>query len=132
MPHLAHSQPMAHRHRPGTDEALLTRHQQCSLHRAASRIGPIQHPDLLAMRRPSFEQIEQRGDEGVDAAAEVLQIEQKHIGSGHHLPAGAAQLSVKAEDRDVVGRIERVWRFDHVVLLVALQPVLRAEGGSDV
>jgi hypothetical protein len=37
----------------------------------------------------------------------------------------AAHFAVKAEHRDAISRIEFVGRLDHVVLLVALEPVLR-------
>ena len=79
-----------------------------------------------------LEQVEQRRDEGVDAAAEVLQVEQEHVGRAHHLPGRTAHLAVKAEHRNAVGRIGLVRGLDHIVLLVALQPMLRAEGGGDV
>ena len=38
--------------------------------------------------------------------------------------------AVKAEDRDSQLRVDEVGRLDHVVLLVALDPVLGSEGGA--
>ena len=130
--HLAHGQPVAHRHRAGADEALLPRQQQSALDRAPGGIGPVEHPDLLAVPGRLFEQIEQRGAEGVNPAAEVLQVEQEHVGGAHHLPGRAAHLAVEAEQRDAVARVGLVRGLDHVVLLVALDPVLRAERGGDI
>jgi hypothetical protein len=42
---------------------------------------------------------------------------------------GLTHLAVQAEHRDAERRIGEVGRLDHVVLLVAAQAVLRAEGG---
>jgi hypothetical protein len=41
--------------------------------------------------------VEQRRDEGVDAAAEILKIEQEHIGRVHHRRRGAAHFAIEAE-----------------------------------
>jgi len=79
-----------------------------------------------------FEQVEQRGHESIDAAAEVLEIEQEHVRARHHLRARTADLPVETVDRDAVSRIAFVLGLDHVVLLVALEPVLRTEGARHV
>src|SRR5690606_21888201 len=44
----------------------------------------------------------------------------------------AAHRAIQTENRDTVHRIDEVRRLDHVVLLVAAQPVLRAERGGDL
>ena len=130
--HLTQSQPVAHHHRPCADEAFLPRHQQRAFHRAPRRIGPVEHPHGLAVLRAFFEEVEQRGDEGVDAAAQILQVEQEHVRARHHLPGGAAHLAIEAEYGDIVGGIGLVRRLHHIILLVALQPVLRAECAGDI
>ena len=48
----------------------------------------------------------------------------------HRLAGRAAHLAVEAEHRDSVDRVDEVGAFDHIVLLVAAQPVLRAERGG--
>jgi hypothetical protein len=57
----------------------------------------------------------------------MRQIDEQHIEAVHHRRRRAAHRAVEAEDRNVVHRIEVIRRLDHVVLLVAPQPVLRAE-----
>jgi hypothetical protein len=46
--------------------------------------------------------------------------------------SGSSHLAVEAEHRDAVQRVVEVGRLDHVVLLVAAQAVLRAEGGGEL
>ena len=84
------------------------------------------------MFRRRFEHIAQRGDEGVDAAAQVLQIDEDHVERVQHRLGRPAHLAVEAEHRDAVHRIVEVGRLDHVVLLVAAQAVLRAESGGEL
>ena len=84
------------------------------------------------MARRFLEQVEQRGDEGVDPATQVLEVEQEHIGAGHHLAGGAAHLAIEAEHGDAIDGIGLVAGLDHIVLLVALQTMLWAEGAGDV
>jgi hypothetical protein len=129
---LAERQAVAHRHRPGADEALPARAQRQPFDRAARGIGPVEHPDALAVLGRGFEHVEQRRDEGVDAAAEVLQVDQDRVERAHRLAGRAAHLAVEAEHRDAVDRIGEVVGLDHIVLLVAAQPMLRAEGGGEV
>ena len=123
----AHRQAMAHRQRAGADEALPARAQPQALDRPAGRIGPIEHPDRLAMPRRGLQHVAQRGDEGVDAAAEVLQVDQQDVEGLHHGRRRSPHRAVEAEDRDAVHRVGKVRRLDHVVLLVAAQAVLRTE-----
>ena len=77
-----------------------------------------------------FEHVAQCGDEGVDAAAQVLQVDQQHVEAVHHGVGGASHLAVQAEYRDAQLRVGEVGRLDHVVLLVAAQTMLGAEGGA--
>ena len=49
-----------------------------------------------------------------------------------HLLGGSPHLAVQAEHGNAVHRIAKVRRLDHVVLLVAAQPVLRTESRGDV
>ncbi|ENO77337.1 sulfate transporter [Thauera sp. 63] len=125
----AHRQAVAHRQGAGADEAFPAFAQQCAFHRPAGGVGAVQHPDRLAVPGRFFQHVAQRGDEGVDAAAQVLQVDQQHVEAVHHRRGGATDLAVQAEHRDAQQRVGVVGGLHHVVLLVAAQPVLRAEGG---
>jgi hypothetical protein len=126
----AHRQAVAHRQRPGADEAFPARAQQQSFERAASRVWAVEYPHLLAVLGRGFEQVAQGGDEGVDAAAEVLQVDQQDVETVHHRRRRTTYFAVQAEYRDAMRRVDEVGRLDHVVLLVAAQPVLRPEGSA--
>ncbi len=129
---LAQGQAVAHGQGPRADEAFPAGAKGQALDGAAGGIGPVQHPDALAVLGGGLQHIEQGRDEGVDAAAKVLQVHQQHVEGAHHLAARAAHLAIEAVDRDPVHRIVVVRRLHHVVLLVAAQAVLGAEGGGQV
>ena len=116
----------------GADEALPAGPQRQAFDRPAGRIGPVEHPHGLPVFRRRFQHVAQRRDEGVDAAAEILQVDQQHVERVHHRVGRPAHLAVEAEHRNAVHRIVEVRRLDHVVLLVAAQAVLRAEGGGEL
>jgi hypothetical protein len=127
---LAERQTVAHRQRARADEALPARSQAQPFDLAAGRVRAVEHPDALAVPRGLLEHIAERGNEGVHAAADVLQIDQQHVERFHHPLARAAHLPVQAVDRDAVCGVGEVGRLDHVVLLVAAQAVLRPERGA--
>ncbi len=121
---------MAHRHRARADEALPAVLEQEPLDRPADRVRAIEHPHRLAVLRRGLEHVAQRRDEGVDARAEVLQVDEQNVERLHHRGRRPAHFAVQAEDRDPVGRVDVVGRLDHVVLLVAAHAVLRPECGG--
>ena len=123
---------MAHRHRSGADEALPSFAQRQAFDRPADRIGPIQHPHRLAVCRRRFEHVTQRRDERINAAAQVLQIDEDDVACLHHRIRRLAHLAIQTEHRNAVHRIFEIRRLDHVVLLVAAQTMLRAERGGDL
>ncbi len=124
---LAEREPVSHRHRACTDETLPALAQAHAFDRAAGRIRPIQDPHGLAALRALFQHVTQGRDERVDAAAEILQIDEQHIEAIHHRRGRTTHLTVETEDRNAERRIVEVRRLDHVVLLVAAQTVLRTE-----
>ena len=73
---LTHRQPVSHRQGAGTDEAFPAGAQRQTLDRTPRRIRAIQHPHPLAVLRRGFEHVAQGGDERVDTAAEILQVDQ--------------------------------------------------------
>jgi hypothetical protein len=80
--------------------------------------------------RAGLEHVAERRDEGVDAAAAVLEVDEQHVERVHHRVGRAPHLAVQAEHRNPVRRILVVRGLDHVVLLVAAQAVLRSERGG--
>lgn len=70
--------------------------------------------------------------EGVDPAAQILQVDQHNVECRHHLPGRTPHFAIQAEHRNVVNRISIVVGLDHIVLLVTLQPVLRAKSSRDI
>src|SRR5215475_14906256 len=123
---------MAHRQWACADEAFPTGAQLQTLDRAANRIGPVKHPDRLAMPSRSFEDVAQGRDERIDPTPKVLQVDKHHIERVDHLVCRLAHLSVETENRNTVYWIVVVRRLDHVVLLVAAQTMLGPESGADL
>ena len=132
MRQFAHAQAVAHRHRAGANKTFPARPQCQPFDRPAGGVRAVENPHRFAMLRGGFQHITQRRDEGVNAAAEILQIDQQHVETVHHRGSRAAYFAVQAEYRDAVQRVEEIGRFDHVVLLVAAQAMLRAEGGAQI
>ena len=132
MAELAQGQAVAHRHRARANEAFPAGTQGEALDRAAGGVGAIQDPDGFAMGGGGFEHVPERGDEGVDAAAEILQVDQQDVEGVHHGVGRAADFAIEAEHRDLVDGIAEIRALDHVVLLVTAQAVLGAEGGGEI
>ena len=125
-------QPVAHDEWAGPDETLPARSQDAALHRSARRVGTVQDPQRLARGGAGVEQVGKRGDIGVDAGTDVLEVDQQHIEVVQHGGGRITHLPVKAEDRDAVTRIDEISTLHHVVLLVSAHPVLGTEGGRDL
>ena len=79
-----------------------------------------------------FQDVAQRCDEGINPAAQILQIDQDNIERVHHRVRRLAHFAIQTEYRDAMHRIAEARRFDHVVLLVAAQTMLRAESSGDL
>ena len=122
---------MTHGQRSGADEALPAASQPRAFHGPAGGIGAIQHPHGLAVGGRRFQEVAQRRDEGIDPAPQILQVDEDHVERVHHRVRRPAHLAIQAEHRDAMRRVVEVGRLDHVVLLVAAQPVLRTEGGGN-
>ncbi len=124
---LTECQAVTHGHRAGADKAFAACLERQPLHGPAHRVRTIQNPHGLVLLRSRLEHVTQRGDERVDSAPDVLQINEQNVEAIHHFGGRPAYFTVKAEDRDAVHGVGVVLRLDHVVLLVAAQPMLRAE-----
>jgi hypothetical protein len=129
---LAEREPVTHRQRTGAHEALPAAAQPEALDGTAGGIGPVENPDGLAVPGGGFEHVQQGGDERVDAATEILQVDQQYVEMREHLLGGPAHLPVETEHGNAMNRVAEIRRLDHVVLFVAAQAVLRTECGGDV
>jgi hypothetical protein len=129
---LAERQAVPHRDRARADEALPPGPEGQALDRPAGGIGPVEHPDALAMLRGRLEHVEEGRDEGVDPAAEVLQVDQDRVERAERLAGRTPHLAVQAEHRDLVDWVCEVVGLDHIVLLVPAKPVLWTEGSGEL
>ena len=71
--------------------------------------------------------VRHRVDVGVDADADVLEVDDQHVEVREHLGGRLAGLAVERIDRHAADLVVRVPRLDHVVLHVRSEAVLRAE-----
>ena len=125
---LADGHPVAHRYRELADERFEPLDEQRPFDVvAADRVWPIAHDDRNAMPRAGAQAVGHRVDVGVDASADVLQIDDEHIEAGEHRGRRFARLTVEGIHRHATSRVVGVRRLDHVVLHVGSEPVLRAE-----
>src|SRR3546814_4295185 len=79
-----------------------------------------------------LEDIEQGRDIGVDAAAEILQIDQQYVEDLHRLIRRPADLAIEAETGNIVNRVGEVGRLHHIVLKVAAHAMLRPEYRGEI
>src|SRR5689334_9284710 len=79
-----------------------------------------------------LEHVEKRGDEGVNAATHVLQIDKQHIEALQHRIGGTTHGAVETKDRNSMDRIEEIRGLDHVVLHVAANSMLWTESGCQL
>jgi hypothetical protein len=84
------------------------------------------------MTRAGAQAVGHRVDVGVDAGADVLQVDHQRIESAQHLGGRFARLTVERVDRHPATRVVDVRRLDHVVLHVRPEPVLRSEDRAEL
>jgi len=130
--HFAHGKPVPHRHGSSPNETFPSFLQDGPLDRPACRVGPVQHPYRFAMLGRRLQHISQGRDKCVDSAAQILKIDQHDIACIHRLRRRPPDFAVKAENRNIVNRIKIVLGFDHIVLLVAPQTMLRTKSRSHI
>ena len=98
---------------------------------AADRVRAIADNHRHAMTLRGAQAVGHRVDEGVDAGADVLQVDDQRVEPRQHLGRGLPRLAVERVDRYPQRPILRVGRLDHVVLQVGAEAVLRAENGAE-
>ena len=129
---LGDGHPVPHRHAELADEDSRSPARASAPRPApADGIGPVGDDDRLAGPCHRPQAVGHRVDEGVDAGADVLQVDDQHVDEAQHLGGRLARLTVEREDRDVAPRVLVVRRLDHVVLQVRPIPVLRPEDGRE-
>ena len=92
--------------RKQADEGLVAGLQRRSFHRdAADRIRAVADDDGDAGPRRGAQAIGHGVDEGVDARADILDVDHQHVDQRQHLGGRLARLAVEREDRHVAPRI---------------------------
>ena len=123
---LGQSESMPHRHRHSTDEAGKFTIQHRTLEDvAAKRIRPVEHNHGNSFFGSRLKTKAQRPEVGVNARADVLQIDDQDIKTLEHRLSRFAHIGVKTVHRYLSQRIKDVRRLSHVVLLFGPQAVLR-------
>ena len=119
---------VAHGHAELADEGLKAWFERRSFNlHPADGIGPVADDDRQAMTRRGPQAVRHGVDEGVDARADVLKVDDEHVDEIEHLLGRLARLAIEREDRHVAAPVLGVRRLDHVVLQVGAVAVLRPE-----
>ena len=98
---------------------------------AADGIGAVADDHLDAVTCAGAQAVGHRVDVGVDARADILQVDDKHIDVGQHLAHGFARVAVERVDGNAPHGVARMRGLDHVVLHVRAETVLGPEEGRD-
>jgi hypothetical protein len=99
---------------------------------AANRIRPIADDHVDAVPGRCAHAVGHGVDVGVDPGADILQIHHQHVEIAQHVGHRLPRVAVKRVHRHVTPRILCVRRFNHVVLKIGAEPVLRAEERGDL
>jgi len=99
---------------------------------AANRVGPVAHDDVNAVLRAGAHAVGHRVDVGVDARADVLQVDDQRVQAPQHLGRRFPRVAVQRVDGDALRWVVGVRCLDHIVLHVRPESMLRAEDGRQV
>ncbi len=111
-----------------SDKRFVIRLDQRSLSRhAVDRIWPIDHNDFDAMFFAGAHAEIHRPDESVKARANVLKIDEQNIDTLQHFFRWLAIFTVKTVNGNVEPRMLVTFPFNHVVLRLTDEPMLRPE-----
>ena len=122
--------PMPHRDRVLPDERLESADKHRSFHgQAADGIRPIADDRLDAVLTTSRQAIRHRVDVGVNACADVLQVDDQRLDAVEHFRCWFSRFAVERVDRHPPQLVVRVRRFDHVFLEIRSEPMLRTKDG---
>src|SRR5499426_4179899 len=99
---------------------------------SADRIGTIERYEPLAEFARGLHSQGHRVNESVDARAHVLKIEDQRVHVAQHLLGRLAKLAVKRIGHNASARVAEALPFNHVVLRLAANSVLRSEEGRQI
>src|SRR5262245_27873109 len=99
---------------------------------SADRIGAIEYDEPLAEFARGLHRQGHRVNECVDARAHVLKIEDQRVYAAQHLSGRLAKLAVKRMSHNARARVAKAPPFDHIVLRLAANSVLRSEKGRQI
>ena len=129
----AQGEAVAHGNGAAADKGGAVGPQQVALHQfAADGVRPVEddHPAVGLGR--GLEAVDHGPNKRVDAGADIDEINQQHIDVRKHERGRFAGLAVEGMDRQPGLRIDGVVRLDHVVLLFAVEPVLRRKQAGEL
>src|SRR6185295_15226051 len=110
------------------DEGLEPLHQHGSVNPdPADRVGPVADDDRDAVLFARPQAVRHRVDERVDARPHILEIDDEHVEVLEHLRRRLAGVAVQRVHRNAPRGVAGMRGFDHVVLDVRAEAVLRAE-----
>jgi len=98
---------------------------------AADWIRAIADDRLDAVLARGRQAVRHRVDVGVDARADVLQIDEQQIDAAQHVGGRFPRLAVERVDRHAAPLVLCVAGLDHVFLDVRSEPVLRSEDRAE-
>src|SRR5262245_4534113 len=96
---------------------------------SADRIGAIEHDEPLAEFTRGLHRQGHRVNERVDARSRVLKIEDQRVHVTQHLLSRLAKLAVKRMSHDARALVAEAFPFNHVVLCLTSNSMLRSEKG---
>ena len=105
---LADRHAVTHRDRELADERFEAGRERRALDvHAVDRVGPVAHDHRHAVARARAQAVGHRVDVGVDARADVLQVDDEHVEAAQHVRGRLARLAVERVDRHAPRRGRR-------------------------
>src|SRR5262249_50216330 len=99
---------------------------------SADRIWAIEHDEQLSEFARGLHSQGHRVNERIDARAHVLKIEDQRVHVPQHLLRSLAKLAVKRIGHNASARVAEALPFNHRVLRLAANSVLRSEEGRQI
>ena len=113
---------------PHETRVVQIQHRAFFVH-AVDGVRTIHHNDGDSSLFAGFHTKEQCPDERVVAGTHILQVHEHHVHMGKHFGSGLTMFAVKAINGNAQFGVGITFPFDHVVLGVPLDAVLRAKKG---
>src|SRR5262249_29139005 len=124
---------VAHWNRMHADERFITFFNRRTFNcRTVNRIRPIEHNNVNAAFLARAHAEIECPNESVITRADVLKIDNKRVEIGEHLRRGLTVVAVQAVNRNVQPRMLVSSPFDHVVLGLTEESMLRTEKRAEL